>query len=166
MNCLKRGIEKLPERWEAVMNNREYTIYCLFDYLCKNKLFGNAKNPHELMHQLNISDRIIVHVLIYLPVFAPVHVRLVQVSEQCEFVFPFADSLERAAPLPHSRLLLVLIVQTQTLFHLHSELQWNSGMHYTSVVVDTIIILYIYFGSFFYYRLQVIGGCYCFDRYF
>jgi len=57
----------------------------------------------------------------YLPVLAPVHVRLVQVTEQCEFVVPFADSLECAAPLAHSSLLLVLIVQSQALFHLHNE---------------------------------------------
>jgi hypothetical protein len=33
---IKRGIKKLPERWEAVVNNGgEYIIDCLFDYLCK-----------------------------------------------------------------------------------------------------------------------------------
>jgi hypothetical protein len=41
----KRGIENLPERWEAVVNNgEEYIIDWLFDYLCENKLFGSVKN--------------------------------------------------------------------------------------------------------------------------
>jgi hypothetical protein len=47
----KRGIENLPERWEAVVNNGgEYIIDCLI--ICvKNKLFGSVKKPHERMHQ-------------------------------------------------------------------------------------------------------------------
>jgi hypothetical protein len=51
----KRGIENLPERWEADVNNGgEYTIDCLI--ICvKNKLFGNVKKPQELMHQPSIS---------------------------------------------------------------------------------------------------------------
>jgi hypothetical protein len=31
----KRGIENLPERWEAVVNIGEYIINWLFDYLCE-----------------------------------------------------------------------------------------------------------------------------------
>jgi hypothetical protein len=47
----KGGIESLPERWEAVMNNGgEYIIDCLI--ICvKNKLFGSVKKPHKLIHQ-------------------------------------------------------------------------------------------------------------------
>jgi hypothetical protein len=47
------GIENLPERWEAVVNNgAEYTIDCLIIWV-KNKLFGSVKKPHKLMHQPN-----------------------------------------------------------------------------------------------------------------
>jgi histone-lysine N-methyltransferase SETMAR len=54
VDVLKRGIENLPERWEAVVNNGgEYIIDCL-NICVKNKLFGSVKNPHELMHQPNI----------------------------------------------------------------------------------------------------------------
>jgi hypothetical protein len=50
-----RGIENLPERWEAVLNNGEYIIDWLI--ICvKNKLSGNVKKPHELMHQPNIKE--------------------------------------------------------------------------------------------------------------
>jgi len=76
--------------------------------------------------------------VIYLPVLAPVHVRLVQVTEQCEFVVPFADSLECAAPLAHSSLLLVLIVQSQALFHLHNEPHCITSILYIPVMLNTV----------------------------
>jgi len=76
--------------------------------------------------------------VMYLPVLAPVHVRLVQVTEQCKFVVPFADSLECAAPLAHSSLLLVLIVQSQALFHLHNEPHCDTSIHYTPVMLNTV----------------------------
>jgi hypothetical protein len=49
----KRGIGNLPERWEAVVNNRANIIDCLL--ICvKNKLFGSVRKLHERMHQPNI----------------------------------------------------------------------------------------------------------------
>jgi transposase len=42
----KRGIENLPDRWEAIVNNGgEYT---------NDSLFEGVKEPHERMHQPNI----------------------------------------------------------------------------------------------------------------
>jgi hypothetical protein len=55
VDFFKRGIENLPKRWEAVVNNgREYTVDWLIISV-KNKLFGSVKKPHELMHQPNNS---------------------------------------------------------------------------------------------------------------
>jgi hypothetical protein len=44
----KRGIENLPESWEAVVNNgEEYIIDCLISCV-GNKLFGRVKNRTNL----------------------------------------------------------------------------------------------------------------------
>jgi hypothetical protein len=53
VNFFKRGIENLPDRSEAVVNNgEEYIIDWLFGCV-KNKLFGRVKKLHERMHQPN-----------------------------------------------------------------------------------------------------------------
>lgn len=57
-----------------------------------------------------------------LPVFAPIHVRLIQVSEKSEFILAMPDALQCAPPFPNRGLLFMSPVQFQTLLHLrHTE---------------------------------------------
>lgn len=56
--------------------------------------------------------------IVDLPVFAPIHVRLIQISEKGELILAVSDALQGAPPFPNRGLLFVRPIQFQALLHL------------------------------------------------
>lgn len=56
------------------------------------------------------------------PVFPPVHVSLIEIAQQFEFVLPLPYRLQRRLPFPYRLLLFMLVVEFQPLLDLQTQL--------------------------------------------